>query len=190
MIKANDMQVFEILEEVEKAQGRAAKVRALQAYTEHQPLMYALMWNFAPHVQSALPEGVPPFNDQNADGPSKASLWSYLKMMPSFVKSAQSASIKPMQRENMFIEMLNSLDPQEARVICAVKDKALVNTYPSLTIDIVHAAFPHLGLLQAPPKQMTPEEIAEDVKASIAAKEVQIKELQAQIKDLKAKLKV
>lgn len=189
MIKANDMQVFEILEQVEKAQGRVAKVKTLATYAQHQPLSYMLMWNFAPHVISALPEGAPPFNDANQDGPAKASLWSYLKMLPNFVQCAQSAKIKPLQREAMFIEMLNALDPAEARLACAVKDKILTLTYPSVTLEIVHEAFPHLGLSHTAPKPPTEEELREAAKAELARAEAQLSELQSYIKEIKANLK-
>lgn len=189
MIKANDMQVFEILEGVEKAQGRIAKVRTLQSYNQHQPLMYLLMWNFASHVKSLLPEGTPPFNDQEPEGPARASLWSYLKVLPSFVYCEQGMKLKPLKREAMFIEMLNALDPNESKAVCAVKDKMLTHVYPSVTIELVHEAFPQLGLLQSAPREPTAEELAEEKRAELARAEAQLKELQAHIKELKAQLK-
>ena len=46
MIKAKDMQVFEILEEFDKTVGRSQKVNYLKEYREHTPLTYVLKFNY------------------------------------------------------------------------------------------------------------------------------------------------
>ena len=48
-----------------------------------------------------------------------------------------------LRRETMFIQMLEGLHPEEAKIICLVKDKNLTQTY-SLTQDIVAEAFPDI----------------------------------------------
>ena len=43
----------------------------------------------------------------------------------------------------MFIQMLEGLHPEEAKIICLVKDKTLTDKY-NLTQDIVAEAFPDI----------------------------------------------
>ena len=48
-----------------------------------------------------------------------------------------------LRRETMFIQMLEGLHPDEAKIICLVKDKNLTQKY-KLTQDIVAEAFPDI----------------------------------------------
>ena len=48
-----------------------------------------------------------------------------------------------LRRETMFIQMLEGLHPEEAKIICLVKDKNLTEIY-NLTQDIVAEAFPDI----------------------------------------------
>tara|TARA_B100000427_G_C15308865_1_gene507384 strand:- start:594 stop:752 length:159 start_codon:yes stop_codon:yes gene_type:complete len=44
----------------------------------------------------------------------------------------------------MFIQLLEGLHPDEAKIICKVKDKELESLYPKVTLDIVKEAFPDI----------------------------------------------
>ena len=46
-------------------------------------------------------------------------------------------------RETMFIQMLEGLHPEEAKIICLVKDKNLTEQY-KITKDMVAEAFPDI----------------------------------------------
>jgi hypothetical protein len=185
MIKAKDMQVFEILEEFDKTVGRSQKVNYLKQYREHTPLTYVLKFNYCDTIKSLIPEGRPPFNDEPDDGPSKASLWQYLNVFPNFVQSNQAAQVKPLQREKLFIEMLEAIAVEEANMIILAKDRELEKLYPSLDIGIVREAFPDLQIqTQQEAKELSEEEKKADILAVIQDKKEQLKSLQTEIKDL------
>jgi hypothetical protein len=185
MIKAKDMQVFEILEEFDKTVGRSQKVNYLKEYREHTPLTYVLKFNYCDTIKSLIPEGRPPFNDEPDDGPSKASLWQYLNVFPNFVQSNQAAQVKPLQREKLFIEMLEAIAVEEANMIILAKDRELEKLYPSLDIGIVREAFPDLQIqTQQEAKEQSEEEKKADILAVIQDKKEQLKSLQTEIKDL------
>lgn len=185
MIKAKDMQVFEILEEFDKTIGRSQKVNYLREYKDHTPLTYVLKFNYCDTIKSLIPEGRPPFNDEPDDGPSKASLWQYLNVFPNFVQSNQAAQIKPLQREKLFIEMLEAIAVEEANMIILAKDRELEKLYPSLDIGIVREAFPDLQIqTQQEAKEQSEEEKKADILAVIQDKKEQLKSLQTEIKDL------
>ena len=49
-----------------------------------------------------------------------------------------------MKLESLFIQMLEGLHHTEAALVIAVKDRKLSHTYPSVTPELVRAAFPEL----------------------------------------------
>ena len=147
MTKPQDMQVFEILGELDACTTKQRKVDLIRTkYSNHTPLQYILRWNFDKSIKSLLPEGEPPFDKEEKDGDSPQNLWSYLKLFPSFVDSAQGKSLPDLKRENLFIEMLQAIDLKEAEMICLAKDGNL-SEIADITIDVVNAAYPDMGLI-------------------------------------------
>jgi hypothetical protein len=184
-IKSADMQVFEILENYEATQGRTNKLNLLKSYKDHQPLKYVLKFNFCDTIKSLIPEGRPPFNEEHDDGPSRASLWQYMNVFPTFVVSPRSENIKPLQREKIFIEMLEAIAVEEANMIILAKDKTLVSLYPSLDISIVVEAFPDMMITTNKPiVEPTKEEKAIDIMEVIKEKKSIVTTLQSEIKVL------
>ena len=191
-IKPQDMQVFEILNEISDLQDDNLKVQLLKTkYYDHTPLHRILKMNFCKTIVPMLPEGTPPYNrNENADGPNQSSLWQFIRVFPVIVKSQQSVKMKSLQIENMFIEMLEAVDSKEADVICLAKDKNLETLY-QVSCDIVTKAFPMLNIkdtgkvVEEPSdedKAMNMLERAERLKA-------QAKDFNAQAKDLIKKAK-
>jgi len=52
-------------------------------------------------------------------------------------------SLSTMRRETMFIQMLEGLHPEEAKIICLVKDKDLESRY-KITYEMVQQAYPDI----------------------------------------------
>ena len=190
MIKAKDMQVFEILNELDELKSDVEKIQLLQTkYGDHTPLHRILQMNFSDNIVSILPEGEPPFNKEEDDGPSKASLWSYIRQFPIFVKSTQSQRMKMLQIERIFIEMLEAVGPSEASMFCLAKDKKL-STRWSITADVASTAFPGLNIVSsAPAPEKTDEDRAEEMLALAEMKKKQAKELNAEARKLIADAK-
>ena len=184
MIKAKDMQVFEILDELEKLNSEVEKVQLLQTkYNDHTPLQRILQLNFSDNIISILPEGEPPFNQEQEDGPSKASLWTYIRQFPMFVKSAQSQNMKMLQIERIFIEMLEAVGVDEAQMFCLAKDKKLQTKW-SINSRVASQAFPDLIVTIEKPQEPTEEERAEEMLALAEMKKKQAKELNAEARQL------
>lgn len=185
MIKLKDMQVFEILTEFDEIQGRTNKINYLRKYSEHTPLKYILKFNYCKTIKSVIPEGQPPFNDEQDDGPARSSLWQYLNVFPTFVESKQSMQVKPLQRERIFIEMLEAIAVEEAKMIILAKDRELERLYKSLDVDIVREAFPDIDIQNdTPVTEVSEEDKINDISATIKVKKDEIKNLQAEIKEL------
>jgi hypothetical protein len=134
---------------------------------------------------------MPPFNSKETDGPTPASLWNYLRVFPVFVRSAQSAKMKMIQIERIFVEMLEAIEPKEAELICLAKDRKLEEKY-MITLDLVQEAFP--GLIQSKAempilKPLTPEDRATQLLENARELEKQAKTLNAEAKELRAEAK-
>jgi len=189
-ILPRDMQVHEILTEVSQLKSEQAKVNLLrEKYPDHVPLQRVLKMNFCDTIVSALPEGTPPFNREKVDGPNVASLWAYAKNFAYFVRSAQSAKLKPLQIEKIFIEMLEAVDPEEADMICLAKDKNLESKW-NVSVDVAKAAFPNLNIVTTtPPRVKTAEELEQEKQDQIASLKARAKDLQDRAKELLAEAK-
>ena len=188
-MKTQDAQVYEILEELDSCTTKQRKVDLINTkYNNHTPLQYVLRWNFDRAIKSLLPEGEPPFDKERKDGDSPQALWSYLKMFPNFVDSAQGRQLPELKRENLFIEMLDALDLEEANVIVLAKDGKLDEKY-DITIDVVNAAYPDIGLVSDPIPEPTPKEQKEDLLSQAKSIKEQVKELNSLAKELTEKAK-
>ena len=188
-MKTQDAQVYEILEELDSCTTKQRKVDLINTkYNNHTPLQYVLRWNFDRSIKSLLPEGEPPFDKERKDGDSPQALWSYLKMFPNFVDSAQGRQLPELKRENLFIEMLDALDLEEANVIVLAKDGKLDEKY-DITIDVVNAAYPDIGLVSEPIPEPTPKEQKEDLLSQAKSLKEQVKELNSLAKELTEKAK-
>ncbi len=188
-MKTQDAQVYEILEELDSCTTKQRKVDLINTkYSNHTPLQYVLRWNFDRSIKSLLPQGEPPFDKERKDGDSPQALWSYLKMFPNFVDSAQGRQLPELKRENLFIEMLDALDLEEANVIVLAKDGKLDEKY-NITIDVVNAAYPDIGLVSDPIPEPTPKEQKEDLLSQAKSIKEQVKELNSLAKELTEKAK-
>ena len=134
--------VHEILAEVSKQKSVAKKVEVLQKY-RNDGLTSILIWNFDETVLSLLPEGEVPFNKNEVPiGTDHTSLRKEWRNLYHFVKGGNDKLSKT-RRESMFIQMLEGLHPDEAEIICLVKDGNLTSKY-KITKDHVSKAFPDI----------------------------------------------
>ena len=134
--------VHEILGQVSKQRSVAKKVEVLKEY-RNDALTAILIWNFDDTVESLLPEGEVPFNKNEVPvGTDHTSLRKEWKNLYHFVKGGNDRLSKT-RRETMFIQMLEGLHPEEAEIICLVKDKNLGTKF-KLTKEQVSKAFPDI----------------------------------------------
>ena len=132
----------EILDYVETQKTKAKKVQALQEYRDDS-LTAILIWNFDDRVQSAIPEGVVPYKENEVHvGTDHTSLRREWKNLFHFIKGGND-ELSSLRRETMYIQMLEGLHPEEAKIICLVKDKTLAEKY-KLTRELVAEAFPDI----------------------------------------------
>jgi hypothetical protein len=133
-----------IFEEVGKATKKADKIAVLHKYSSPQ-LKQVLGLTFDPTVKWLLPEGTPPYKPLPKSADQESSLYTELRRSYLFYNSGNETSqnLKNVRREQLFIEMLESIDPDDAKVLIAMKDRKL--PYKGLTRKLVAEAFPNLA---------------------------------------------
>lgn len=123
------------------SEGKTANDKAaLLQQNASDPLLTILKYAFDPNIKFILPEGAPPFKpceflDQ------EGRLYAELRRLYLFIEGG-NPSLTKAKREYLFIQLLESIDKQDAEMLCAVKDKKL--PYKGMTAAVVKKAFPGL----------------------------------------------
>ena len=130
----------EILTKVNNAKDKTKKIAVLRQY-ENQPLKQVLKGAFDPRVEWDLPVGDPPYMANEAPiGTEHGLLRNEAKRLWHFVKGADNQTTKT-QKETMFIQILEGLHQDEAKVLLGMKNKSLNKMYKGLTESVVKEAF-------------------------------------------------
>jgi hypothetical protein len=130
----------EILQAVSSAKTKKQKIEILQEY--RSPALVSLfVWNYDDSVKSAIPEGNVPYTPNDAPTPeAQSKLASQYRTLYNYVKGGNDA-LRQVKRESLFIELLESLHPDEAELVCLVKDKELTKKY-RVTHNVIKEAYP------------------------------------------------
>ena len=132
----------EVLSLVSKQKTKAKKIQILKE-NESLHLKSVLIWNFDESVKSMLPDGDVPIQKNEAPaGTEHTYLAHEWKVLYNFVKGGND-TLRAVKREQLFMQLLEGLHPDESEIICLVKDKNLKKKY-KLTRAIVEEAFPDI----------------------------------------------
>ena len=130
----------EILTKVAKLKTKKDKIEYLQKYnTDALPMV--IKSSFDPKIEWVLPEGDVPFRVNDApEGTEHTVLASEARLLYNFVKGG-NGQLTQNKRESMFVQMLEGLHADEAKLIVAAKDKKLHQVYKGLSANVVKEAF-------------------------------------------------
>lgn len=154
------LSISEILENTTKLNTRQERIDYLRV-NETPALTTILQFAFHPNVKSALPEGVPPYKPCEYLDQQARMLTEYRRLYLFCVGG--NDSLKPLKRESLFIQLLESIDPKDAELLCAMKDKNI--PYKEITYDLVFEAFPSI----------IPERLIEEVQDAPVVKTPRVK---------------
>lgn len=116
--------VTEILSEIN------SDPKAVDKYKDSIALRLIFEYAFDPENKFVLPEGDPPYKQDAAPmGMSPGNLYQELKRFYIFCRKDLTA----IRRESLFVQLLENIHPDEAKLILAVKDQKLTKMYPKIT---------------------------------------------------------
>ena len=132
--------VSEILEKVSKLKTKKEKVAWLKQHNS-DGLRMVIKSAFDPELNWLLPEGDVPFNRNDApEGTEHTDLHMEARKLYHFIEGG-NYDITQGRRENLFIQMLEGLQENDADVLVAAKDKILHQKYKGLSSNVVREAF-------------------------------------------------
>ena len=135
--------VQEILDLANKQRRIDDRIEILKEY-RNDALTAILIWNFDDSIVSVVPDGEVPYEKNDVPiGTDHTTLRREWKNLYNFVKGGND-TLSSIRRETMFIQMLEGLHPDEAEILCLVKDKMLARKYTKLNQEIVAQAFPDI----------------------------------------------
>ena len=130
-----------IFEDVASANSFEARKKVLLE-NESNPLKDLLRYAFHPDIKFALPSAEPPFKTIGSpDEYNPTYLYPNIRKFYLYIEGGHDG-LTQLRREQLFIQMLESLHPKEAKVVIQVKDKKL--KYRGLTYKLVKETFPEI----------------------------------------------
>ena len=135
------LEVFEILKKFEEEKSRKGKISILRE-NDIMPLRDVLRGTFDDNIVWNLPSGNPPYNPNREESTPSTLLRQHMKFKY-FVKGlVESDNLKTLKRESMFISLLESVHPEDAKILVSMINKN--SPVKGLTKKIVEEAFPDL----------------------------------------------
>lgn len=101
-----------------------------------------LQLNFSNRIHLDLPEGEPPFTPDTST-PDR-SLLRFDKAVKNLAYCVKGHNIPAVKKEKIFVQILESVTEDDAKIIIAAKDKKLTELYPDITADLVKKVAPEL----------------------------------------------
>ena len=130
-----------IFEDVAAANSIKARKEILLE-NESKPLKEILKYAFHPDIKFALPPGKPPYKTIGSpDEYNPTYLYPNIRKFYLYIEGGHDG-LTQLRREQLFIQMLESLHPKEAEVVIQIKDKKL--NYRGLTYKLVKTTFPEI----------------------------------------------
>ena len=130
--------ITEILEEINEDPKKIVN------YKDNEVVKTVFNFAFRPQGKMLLPEGDPPYKEDPAPmGMNPANFAMECQKFYVFCK----ADLKPLRREQLFLQLLENLHPKEAKLMLAIKDQDLPKLYKKITHKVVYEA----GFIPNPP---------------------------------------
>lgn len=160
--------IAEIVKRVAKLPDKKSKLEALAPQENNHVLRYILQLTYDPDIQWNLPEGTPPYKPSEVLD-NEGLLYAEARRLYLFMKGMGSP-LEPehlkLKRENQWIQLLQSVAPEDAELLCMMKNKQI--TWRGFSEALVRDAFPGL-LPERVRKEYTRKEETESVEESEVA---------------------
>jgi len=132
--------MYELFKEVEKLETRKEKIAKLQEIGH--PAIIVLAYTYSPLAKWLLPEGTPPYKPLVEGSDVEGQFYAELRRLYLFVQGDQPAqrNLKQTRREQLFIGLLESIDPKDAKLLIGMKDGKL--PFKGITKKLTMEAFP------------------------------------------------
>lgn len=140
----------ELIQDVRDKKAPNAMKKRLKELGETNPmLLEVLKFTYHPGIirHPDIPEGAPPYEEADKTFDLQGQLYAEWRRLPIFYVNPKYDKMHITKRQKLFIELLESLDPDDAKLVIEIKDKKL----KGISEKMVRECFP--DLLPPPPKK-------------------------------------
>ncbi len=131
--------LFEIVGACRQAKTKAGKVKVLRDNASPQ-LQEVLAYTYNKNINWLLPEGDPPYNPVPDHADLEGTFWGKVRMFQYFVAESGRAPASKTKLEDIFVGVLESVDPNDAKVLLEIKNRNI----KGVTVAAVKEAFPDI----------------------------------------------
>ncbi len=132
--------IAEYLINISNGKTKTERKQLLKDAVNNTPqVMTILKYMFKDSIEFNLPPGSPPFKTAEKREDLQGALYSELRKLRNFMKG-EHPNMTQVRREQLFIQLLESVDPDDANLLIAMKDK--VSPYKNLTKKFVMETLP------------------------------------------------
>lgn len=132
--------MYDILREISEIDTAPARVSAIQNHRYTNAIKQVLEYTFGSQIKWLLPEGDPPYKPcefVDVEGRFIAEL----RKLYLFVEGG-NPNLSTIRREALFIQLIESIDPKDARLLLSMKEGKL--PFKGITKKIAQQAFPSI----------------------------------------------
>lgn len=138
MVNKMNLYVHEVLNKVSSQTKKADKIRVLKENDSYE-LRTLLQGTYNKDIEFLLPEGEPPYTP-NLPESIPSSLRKQIRKVTYFV-APRAKEISSLKRETIFIQLLESIHPEDAKLVLQMKDK---KPFKGISSAVVKEAFPSI----------------------------------------------
>jgi hypothetical protein len=113
-----------IVSDIESQKTVKKQVELLQKH-DSSTLKEILIFSCSPVVEWQLPSGNPPYTPLAEGTDQEGRLYSEVKKLDYFVNTPKGLELNSMKKEQMFIELMETIDPGDAKLLLRMKAKEL-----------------------------------------------------------------
>ena len=140
VVKTYTPSIAEVLTKVNNAKTKDKKIAILKE-NDSEALRAIIKSSFDPNIQWVMPEGDVPYKPNEVpEGTEHTRLNQEYRQLWHYIKGAD-AKTPQFRKEQMFVQLLEGLHEDEAKVLCHAKDKILHQKYKGLSDNVVKEAF-------------------------------------------------
>ena len=128
----------DIVAKIERQSTVEKQVEFLQYHSSYA-LKAVLGYGMDPGVKWLLPPGDPPYRPLDVSADQQGRFYIECKKLIYFVDSNEGREVKPLKREQLFIQVLESVDPRDAKLILRMKRRDI-----RIRPEAIQIAFPKM----------------------------------------------
>lgn len=129
-----------IMSEIEASKDTDEQIARLRM-ADSRSLRDVLTYMLHPHVEWKLPDTDPPYKPLHEASDAEGRLYAETKMFQYFTNTAEGLKVKQIERERLFISLLESLDPEDAAFMLKLRFKT---KHIGISRKVVDMALPDL----------------------------------------------